>query len=62
MTFEERKGSAAQQLNGARAAHAHLIVKLMENSFKATESDYVQLLRLTHGKDQRISAMNDLER
>jgi hypothetical protein len=61
MSFEERKGSARNQLNGAKTAHAALVTKLMENAFKASDSDYKQFLRLLGGREERLSAMNDLE-
>ncbi len=61
MSFEERKGSARTQLNGAKTAHAALVTKLMENAFKASKSDHKQLMRLMGGEEERLSAMNDLE-
>ena len=62
MAFEERKGSIAQQLNGARGAHAFLVVKLMENPFKASAADYKKVLRLMGGKEERKEAIKDLEK
>ncbi len=61
MTFQVRKGSISNQMQGLRNTHSNLIAKLMNNSFKADAGDHTQFLRLLAGEESKQAAMNDLE-